>query len=224
MNVTIDTYCGLNCEGCEFQQGHHCGGCIATEGKPFHGSCEVAECAIRRGKRFCGECEEFPCDILKRYSFDAEHGDNGERIENCKKIKAELVARARNGINPVGGCGHHCDYCFMAQWCGGCRSDYNCCSFAVLFEDKKCPNVKCAEEKNLEGCFACPDLLSCKQGYYGVEKEYIAKAAALFIQKYGQECYTETLKKAIGNGEEYAQSFDEQGSVEGALKLLEKYL
>ena len=28
----------------------------------------------------CAECEQFPCDTLKK------HGDNGARIENCRKI------------------------------------------------------------------------------------------------------------------------------------------
>lgn len=224
MKVQIETYCGLSCEKCEYKESQNCDGCVATEGKPFYGSCKVAECAIKKGKKFCGECEDFPCDLLKQYSFDPEQGDNGERIENCKRIKSQLVAQARKDINPIGVCGHHCDYCFMAQWCGGCRSDYNCCSFATLFEDKKCPNVKCAEEKKLDGCFSCPELEVCNQGFYGVKKEYVAKATALFIRKYGQECYTETLKKAIDSGEQYAQSFNEQGSVEGSLRLLEKYL
>ncbi|MGN0352579.1 MAG: DUF3795 domain-containing protein [Roseburia sp.] len=222
--MIIETYCGLNCSECEFKESQNCGGCIATEGKPFYGFCEVAECAVKKGKRFCGECENFSCEILNRYSFDPEHGDNGERIENCKKIKAELVAKAREGINPVSVCGHHCDYCFMGQWCGGCRSDYNCCSYATLFEDKKCPNVKCAERKQLEGCFDCSELENCNHGFYGLENEYVAKATALFIRKYGQECYAKTLKKAIDSGEQYAQSFNELGSVEGAYKLLEKYL
>jgi hypothetical protein len=47
----------------------------------------VAECAVSKGKQFCGDCENFPCKTLKRYSFDAEQGDNGARIENCSKIK-----------------------------------------------------------------------------------------------------------------------------------------
>lgn len=223
MKTTFDTYCGLSCAECKFKAEHQCNGCIMSEGNPFHGVCAVAACAKSRGKRFCGECEDIPCDLLKKYAYDEQHGDNGGRIENCQKIKASLVSDARIGINPVSFCGHHCDYCFLGQWCGGCRSDYNCCSFAGLYGDNKCPNVVCASGRNLTGCYECQDLLDCNKGYYGVENEYIAKATALFIQKYGEELYTTALKRAIAAGMEYPTDFDHAGSVEKALELLEKH-
>lgn len=87
----FDTYCGLSYKDCEYKLSMNCGGCIVSKGHPFHGSCEVAECAKQMGRRFCGECGDFPCEILNRYSFDKEHGDNGARIENCKLIKSGLV-------------------------------------------------------------------------------------------------------------------------------------
>ena len=220
----FDTYCGLKCSTCEFKDKFNCAGCITSGGKPFHGKCEVADCAISKNKRFCGECEHFPCEILKRYSFDKKNGDNGERIEHCKYLKIEMVKKARKGINPIGICGHHCDYCFLGQWCGGCRSSYNCCSFATLFEDNICPNVKCAKDNNLDGCFQCNKLSSCEIGHYGKKGEYIAKATALFIKKYGEKSYSETLKQAIKDGLNYPKSFDETGNVESAFKLLVKCL
>jgi len=220
----FDTFCGLKCSVCEFKEKFNCGGCIASGGKSFHGKCEVADCAISKHKRFCGECENFPCEILKKYSFDTEHGDNGARIEHCKTLKAEMVKKARVGINPIGFCGHHCDYCFLGQWCGGCRSGYNCCSFGTLFENNTCPNVKCAKEKKLLGCYECENIDDCEIGYYGKKDEYVAKATALFIKKYGEECYSKTLKQAINAGENYPKAFDAVGSIIGALKLLEKYI
>ena len=220
----FDTFCGLKCSDCEFREKFNCKGCIASGGKPFHGKCEVADCAIAKNKRYCGECENFPCDILKKYSFDKENGDNGARIEHCKELKAEMVKKARQGINPVGICGHHCDYCFLGQWCGGCRSGYNCCSFATLFEDKICPNVKCVKEKKLVSCYECPIIEDCKIGYFGQKDEYIAKATALFVKKHGEKCYSKTLKQAIDSGENYPKTFDATGSVNGALELLEKYI
>lgn len=223
MSVKIDSYCGLACEECEYKLKNECGGCIATKGNPFHGKCDVAECVKKRGIGFCGECEKFPCDTLKAYSFDKEHGDDGQRIENCREQKAALVKKAREGLDPVSVCGHHCDYCFLGQWCGGCRSNYNCCSYALLSEDRVCPNVRCAGEKGLDGCYDCDNLINCKKGYYGIEKEFVAKATALFIQKYGKEVYTGTLQKAIANGMNYPKSFDETGSVEEALRLLESF-
>ena len=224
MSVTFDTYCGLSCANCEFKTTHNCKGCIASNGSPFHGKCEIAECAKAGGKRFCGECEHIPCDILKKYSYDEQHGDNGARIEYCQRIKTELVSEARVGINPISYCGHHCDYCFLGQWCGGCRSDYNCCSYATLFGDSTCPNVKCAVQRNLNGCYECNDLLECKKGYYEKENEYVAKATALFIKKYSEKVYTSTLKRAIDDGVNYPKTFDETGSIEKALAILERYI
>lgn len=219
--TAFDTYCGLVCDGCEFKKSHDCGGCITTKGKPFHGKCAVADCAISKGRRFCGECGEFPCELLKSYSFDAEHGDKGARISHCQEVKAALVAEARKGIDAVSCCGHHCDYCFMGQWCGGCRSDYNCCSYATICENGMCPNVSCSKSKGLDGCYECGSLMDCKLGYYSNENEYVAKATAVFIGKYGKEVYTHALEAAIRKGLNYPKSFDETGSVEAAVKLLE---
>ena len=220
----FDTFCGLECSVCKYKEENNCAGCIASGGKPFHGKCEVADCAISKKKRYCGECEKFPCEILNRYSFDPKHGDNGARIEHCKALKAEMVKIARQDINPIGICGHHCDFCFLGKWCGGCRSDYNCCSFATLFENNICPNVQCAKENKLNGCHECAKIDNCVTGYYGKENEYIAKATALFIKKYGNASYSKTLEKAINAGENYPKTFDKAGSVNGALKILEKYL
>jgi len=219
----FDSFCGLKCSECGSRKKNNCGGCIASGGKPFHGKCEVADCAISKNKRFCGECEDFPCEILKKYSFDKEHGDNGARIKHCKELKTEMVRKAREGVNPIGFCGHHCDFCFLGQWCGGCRTGYNCCSFAMLFEDKICPNVKCAKENNLNGCYECGKLEDCEIGTYGNKKENAVKAKALFIKKHGENCYSITLKKMIDSGDDYRKLFDGAGSVNDALIFLQKY-
>jgi hypothetical protein len=62
-----------------------CAGCIAIA-KPFWGDiCPVKACCEGRGLEHCGLCAEFPCDLLKRFSYDQEQGDDGKRIEQCKK-------------------------------------------------------------------------------------------------------------------------------------------
>jgi len=83
----IDTRCGLSCVNCEFRERTGCGGCIETNGHPFHGECSVAICCQNKGFLHCGECPDFPCQMLHDYSFDPVHGDNpqGARIEQCKK-------------------------------------------------------------------------------------------------------------------------------------------
>lgn len=184
----ITTYCGLDCDTCEYKEPCTCGGCIATKGKPFHGHCDVAECAVTKGKTFCGDCENFPCDTLKKYSFDPEHGDNGARITHCSEQKAALVAAAREGQDPIAYCGFSCNHCFLGQWCGSCRSDYNCCSFATISEGGICPNVKCCKGKGINGCYECIDLATCTIGFYKPENggSKACKAQALFIAKHGK--------------------------------------
>lgn len=87
----IDTRCGLRCDGCSFVKDCDCGGCIATNGHPFHGECPVAACCQEKGFVHCGECPNIPCDLLTQYSCDPEHGDtpHGARIEQCKKWAAQ---------------------------------------------------------------------------------------------------------------------------------------
>ena len=224
MGTKFDTYCGLSCEGFEFKESMNCGGCIATEGNPFHGKCKVAECAKSKNRRFCGECGDFPCDLLKKYSYDAEHGDNGARIENCKRIKTELVAEARVSLNPLGVCGFSCDHCFMGEWCGGCRSNYNCCSYGTLFEGNICPNVSCAAQKGLEGCYQCDELDGCKKGYYSIETEHDAKASALFIREYGPEKSRQALKNIIKKATNGEDTLKKAESVEAAFAILKENL
>ena len=88
-NEIIDTRCGLRCVGCGYKEACNCGGCIATNGHPFHGECPVAVCCQEKGFVYCGECPDLPCDLLEQYSCDSEHGDTppGARIEQCRKWK-----------------------------------------------------------------------------------------------------------------------------------------
>lgn len=137
----------------------------------------------------------------------------------------EKIRQARAGLDkPIGFCGHHCGYCFLTEGCGGCRSEYNCCSFATLFDSQSCPNVSCATERKLEGCYMCDDLEGCDKGYYSRKDEFVAKATALFIKEYGKDCYTNSLDNAIKAGQNYPKNFDAAGSIPKALDLLKKYL
>lgn len=89
--IKITTYCGLDCDNCEWKEPCNCSGCTATLGFAFHcknEACPVAKCAIGNNLGFCGECGEFPCKLLTDYSNDPDHGDNpkGARIENCVQL------------------------------------------------------------------------------------------------------------------------------------------
>lgn len=220
MKINITTYCGLECDTCEYREKCHCGGCIATGGKPFHGKCDVANCAVSKGVRFCGECADFPCETLKRYSYDAEQGDNGARIEHCKEQKHALVAQAREGLDPIGYCGHHCDHCFLGEFCGGCRSDYDCCSYATICEGGICPNAACVKEKQLDGCWQCEALDDCPKGYFSADDGYIAKAAALFIREYGKKDYDLAHQAIAAAGKHYPKSLPSNANVSITLQFL----
>lgn len=86
-NEIIDTRCGLHCIGCDYKASCGCGGCIATNGHPFHGACPVAACCQEKGFKHCGSCPDLPCALLTQYSCDPEHGDtpHGARIEQVRK-------------------------------------------------------------------------------------------------------------------------------------------
>lgn len=88
----VDSHCGLHCTGCEYKITCGCGGCIETNGHPFHGECPVAVCCKNKGFLHCGECPDIPCELLTQYSCDPEHGDTpkGARIEQCKRWKQQF--------------------------------------------------------------------------------------------------------------------------------------
>lgn len=77
--------CGLDCSKCEFYL-VSCDGCHKQCGKMFWGNCKIASCVIEKGYNNCSDCSEFPCTLLESFSYDEEHGDNGERIENLRKL------------------------------------------------------------------------------------------------------------------------------------------
>ena len=119
-------------------------------------------------------------------------------IEVFLKIKNEIVRKAKKeNKNKIAVCGFSCSHCFLGEWCGGCRTEYNCCSFGTLFEGGICPNVKCAREKEIEGCYDCSLLDTCEKGFYVSTNNGAgaAKASAMFIHKYGKKEFVETLNK-----------------------------
>ena len=110
-------------------------------------------------------------------------------IEAMQRIKNQLCKIARKGVDPVAICGLSCNHCFLGAWCGGCRTKYNTCSFAIYSEGRICPNVKCCNEKNIDACFECSELETCEKGFYTPENDgaNAAKAQSLYIRKYGKK-------------------------------------
>ncbi len=118
-------------------------------------------------------------------------------IEAIRRIKNKLCKDARKGVDPAAYCGLSCDHCFLAEWCGSCRTKYNTCSYATIFEDRRCPNAACCQDRGLDGCYECPELESCTKGFYepGNDGANAAKAQAMFIRKYGKKALLKTHDK-----------------------------
>ena len=112
-------------------------------------------------------------------------------IEAMQRIKNQLCKLARKGVDPVAYCGFSCNHCFLGQWCGSCRTEYNSCSFATCFENKTCPNAGCCQEKNIDGCYECDELETCTKGFYTPENDgaNAAKAQAMYIKKHGKKSF-----------------------------------
>jgi len=63
----------------------NCSGCVQIK-KPFWGEvCPVKGCCEGKGLDHCGVCGDFPCDLLNQFAYDTEQGDDGKRIEQCRK-------------------------------------------------------------------------------------------------------------------------------------------
>ena len=81
----IESRCGILCSECEYKEQVNCKGCVNID-KLFWGDrCEVKSCCEDKGFLYCGKCDNFPCDLLNQFSYDKEQGDDGKRIEQCKK-------------------------------------------------------------------------------------------------------------------------------------------
>ena len=82
----VKSRCGIVCDPakCKEAFGVDCAGCVNIE-QPFYGECAVKTCCERKQYSHCGMCKDFSCELLNRYSYDKEHGDNDVRIEQCKE-------------------------------------------------------------------------------------------------------------------------------------------
>ena len=81
----VESRCGLLCSECSFRESMGCVGCDQME-HPFWGDhCPVKSCCEEKEQKHCGECSQFACSLLHSFAFDKEQGDNGARIEQCKK-------------------------------------------------------------------------------------------------------------------------------------------
>ena len=161
-----------------------------------------------------------------RKALAVDGPDKDRRNENGGKWKAEIVKEARKGVDMTAYCGFSCNHCFLGEWCGGCRSVFNCCSYGALFEKGKCPNVACCQEKGIDGCYECEELNGCSKGFYQPDNDgaNACKAQAMFIRKYGKEKFFLVHDK-LHEKYDFKKTQEILGtSVEEGLKILESML
>lgn len=133
---------------------------------------------------------------------------------------------AKHGVDMTAICGLSCGHCFLGEWCGGCRSVFNCCSFGTMFPGGKCPNVKCCGKKNLDGCFDCPELEKCEKGFYSTSNDGAAasKAQAIFIRRHGKQAHRKVLDN-LHKKYEFKKMQEILGrNVEEGIRILEENL
>ncbi len=83
----VESRCGILCGGCAYRETAGCTGCTNIE-KPFWGErCPVKSCCEKKRLAHCGQCADFPCGLLRQFAYDKKQGDNGKRIEQCRRWK-----------------------------------------------------------------------------------------------------------------------------------------
>ena len=81
----VESRCGILCSECTYKEQINCKGCVNIT-KPFWGeSCPVKSCCESKNHENCGFCSDFPCELLNKFAYDKEQGDDGKRIEQCRK-------------------------------------------------------------------------------------------------------------------------------------------
>lgn len=81
----VESRCGILCSQCEYKETMGCPGCLNIS-HPFWGEeCVIKSSCESKGHDHCGQCHSFPCDQLKAFAYDEKQGDNGLRIEQCRK-------------------------------------------------------------------------------------------------------------------------------------------
>ena len=161
-----------------------------------------------------------------RKALAVEGPEKDKRYENGAKWKAEIIEAARKDVEMIAYCGFSCNHCFLGEWCGGCRSVFSCCSYGTFHESGGCPNIKCCQEKGINGCYECNELKDCKKGFYKPDNDGAAacKAQAIFVQKYGKEKFLQVHDR-LHEVYDFKKTQEILGtSVEEGLKILENNL
>ena len=145
-------------------------------------------------------------------------------IEAMQRIKNKLCRMARKGVDPIAYCGLSCNHCFLAAWCGSCRTAYSTCSFATVSPGGKCPNASCCQARGIDGCYDCDSLETCTKSFYTPSNDgaSAAKAQAAYIRRHGKKAFLRLQDRLHGKYQfDKAQEILGQDMQEG-LRILEE--
>ena len=87
----METICGADCSECGFKES--CGGCKATNGHPFGGSCMIAECCSSNGADQCDTLCSSACKLKAQLieEFNALQIEDMEEVTNLNALKGSFV-------------------------------------------------------------------------------------------------------------------------------------
>ncbi len=95
------TYCGKNCEACEYREKLQCKGCKKGPGRELYGDCEVASCCREHSYNQCVECvnrtgcEKYNSASRKAYFRSIQIGSEEEQNEAKVERSESLGTKVR---------------------------------------------------------------------------------------------------------------------------------
>ncbi|NLD60981.1 DUF3795 domain-containing protein [Candidatus Sumerlaeota bacterium] len=84
--------CGLDCAKCDYREA--CGGCAATEGRPFGADCILARCCHAGGHSTCDQCADAkPCRYIAETidEFNELHVADMPKLTGLNALKGSIV-------------------------------------------------------------------------------------------------------------------------------------
>lgn len=93
-----ETYCGKNCEQCNYKERLECSGCKTGPGRELYGECKIASCCRGRAHQACNTCmESNTCAMLSGRGtvpeFLLKTKDNSEDISGYWAEKAPALGK-----------------------------------------------------------------------------------------------------------------------------------
>ncbi len=95
------TYCGKNCETCEYREKLQCKGCKKGPGRELYGDCDVASCCREHSYNKCAECvsrsgcEKYNSAARKAYFRSVQIGSEEEQNEDKVERSESLGTKVR---------------------------------------------------------------------------------------------------------------------------------